>query len=211
MPRIGKMARKHQPGILVVDRWVPTIWENYHTPEQEIPEKPLPYPWETCMTWAGSWSYVPNDSYKPTEKIIHNLVRIVSSGGNYLLNVAPGPDGDWHAEAYERMKEVGAWMKINGEGIYYTRPYAPHGTQIPNVTKSKNGKNIFVFRLVNSGNATGTIEVPVLGTNSIQTVQLLGSTKKVKWSIKDAVVYIEPETTPPAHPGYAHCYKIILK
>ncbi len=59
MPRIAAMARRHQPGLLVVDRTVAGRYENYRTPEQEIPEKPLPYAWETCMTMGGSWSYNP--------------------------------------------------------------------------------------------------------------------------------------------------------
>jgi alpha-L-fucosidase len=46
------------------------------------------------MTMATSWSYVPNDQYKPANEIIEILVDIVSKGGNYLLNIGPGPDGD---------------------------------------------------------------------------------------------------------------------
>jgi len=93
-----------KPGIIIVDRWVPGPFENYHTPEQEIPQKPLPYPWETCMTMGNSWSYVPNDQYKPTNTIIHNLIDIVAKGGNYLLNIGPGPDGEWHDAAYVRLE-----------------------------------------------------------------------------------------------------------
>lgn len=54
MGRITKMARSHQPGLIVVDRSVHGPYENYRTPEQQIPEKPLAYPWETCMTMANS-------------------------------------------------------------------------------------------------------------------------------------------------------------
>ena len=61
MPRIAAMARGHQPGLIIVDRTVTGRYENYRTPEQEVPEKPLPYVWETCMTMGDSWSYVPND------------------------------------------------------------------------------------------------------------------------------------------------------
>lgn len=67
MPRIAKMARSLQPGILVVDRSVGGLYENYRTPEQQVPDHILPYPWETCMTMGNSWSYVPHDVYKPAE------------------------------------------------------------------------------------------------------------------------------------------------
>ena len=50
---------------------------------------------------------------------------IVGKGGNLLLNVGPQPDGQLPAEAVVRMKEIGAWMKVNGEAIYGTRPIEP--------------------------------------------------------------------------------------
>jgi len=126
MARIAKMGRTHQPGLIVVDRSVAGIYENYRTPEQTVPDKPLSYPWETCMTMASSWSYVPHDRYKPAGLIIHLLVDIVAKGGNYLLNIGPGPDGEWHEEAYERLEEIGKWMTVNGEAIYGTRPVEPY-------------------------------------------------------------------------------------
>ncbi|MEZ4894644.1 MAG: alpha-L-fucosidase [Saprospiraceae bacterium] len=94
MASIVEKARAKQPELIVVDRAVPGVHQNYLTPEQHIPDSGLPYPWETCMTMAGSWSYVPNDRYKPTEELIKKLVDIVSKGGNYLLNIGPSPEGD---------------------------------------------------------------------------------------------------------------------
>ena len=127
MPRIVEMARRNQPGLIVVDRAVGGLFENYRTPEQHIPDSLLPYPWETCMTMAGSWSYVPGDTYKPAGQIIHLLADIVSKGGNLLLNIGPGPDGEWHDTAYLRLKEIGGWISVNGEAIYGTRPFRIQG------------------------------------------------------------------------------------
>jgi alpha-L-fucosidase len=120
------MARQHQPGLIVVDRTVGGRYENYRTPEQEVPEKPLPYVWETCMTMGDQWSFKPHDNYKSTRQLIHLLVDIVGKGGNFLLNVGPQPDGELPAAAVQRMNEIGAWMKVNGEAIYGTRPMAPY-------------------------------------------------------------------------------------
>jgi alpha-L-fucosidase len=119
-------ARKLQPGLIVVDRAVEGPNQNYLTPEQQIPAKPLPYPWESCMTMANSWSYVPNDQYKSTAKILENLCLIVSRGGNYLLNIAPNAQGEWDPIAYQRLAEIGAWMKENGSAIYASHPVSPY-------------------------------------------------------------------------------------
>jgi alpha-L-fucosidase len=126
MAKIAKMARSHQPGLLVVDRTVTGEFENYVTPEQQIPDHYMSIPWESCITMGDSWSYIPKENFKSTEKLIHTLVDIVAKGGNLLLNVAPGPDGEWHQEAYTRLEEIGKWMKTNSMGIYDTKPLAPY-------------------------------------------------------------------------------------
>jgi alpha-L-fucosidase len=118
MPRIAAMARKHQPGLLVVDRTVGGEYENYITPEGHVPDTDPGVPWETCMPMGTSWSWVPNEQYKSTDEIIRMLVSVVSRGGSLLLNVAPGPDGQLDSMAYVRLKEVGEWLKVNGETIY---------------------------------------------------------------------------------------------
>lgn len=126
MARIAGMARQHQPGLLVVDRTVAGEFENYVTPEQSIPDHYLPIPWESCMTMGDSWSYIPKENFKPARKLVQTLVDIVAKNGNLLLNVAPGPDGEWHEEAYRRLQEIGNWLTVNGESIYNTKPLAPY-------------------------------------------------------------------------------------
>ena len=54
------------------------------------------------------------------------LGDIVGKGGNFLLNVGPQPNGELPAVAVARMREIGAWMEVNGEAIYGTRPVAPY-------------------------------------------------------------------------------------
>jgi alpha-L-fucosidase len=136
IPRLAKMARQHQPGLIIVDRWVSGPYENYLTPEQKVPEKALRVPWEACITMADGWSYNKDHRYKPVRQLIHLLVDIVAKGGNFLLNIGPSPEGDWAPEAYERLQGLGEWMKVNGEAIYQTRPTAPY----------KDGKICFTAR-----------------------------------------------------------------
>jgi alpha-L-fucosidase len=179
MPRLVKEVRAKQPKLIVVDRAVPGEQQNYLTPEQHIPETGLPYPWETCMTMATSWSYVPGDIYKPANEIIEKLVDIVSKGGNYLLNIGPSPEGEFDPAAYQRLKEIGAWMKLNGEAIYGTRMYKVfgEGTDI-RFTQTKDGKTQYIF-LFNF--PEDKMELTKISFSKKAKLQLLGSKKKVSW------------------------------
>jgi alpha-L-fucosidase len=179
MPRLVQEVRAKQPNLIVVDRAVPGEQQNYLTPEQHIPETGLPYPWETCMTMGNSWSYVPDDVYKPAKEIIEKLVDIVSKGGNYLLNIGPGPDGEWDPVAYQRLKEIGAWMKINGEAIYGTRMYTVFGEN-GNIhfTQSKDKKAQFIFV---SGFPENKLLITKMTFEKNTKVQLLGTNKKLSW------------------------------
>ena len=85
-------------------------------------------PWETCMTMGQSWAYNPAESnWKAPQKLVQNLVEVVSRGGNYLLNIGPRPDGTFPPQAVERLQVIGEWMTRNAEAIYGTT-YAPHLT-----------------------------------------------------------------------------------
>ncbi|HSB92596.1 MAG TPA: alpha-L-fucosidase [Flavitalea sp.] len=175
MARIAAMGRQHQPGLLVVDRTVTGQFENYVTPEQQIPSSYLPYPWESCITMGNSWSYVPNDEYKSASKIIHMLTDIVSKGGNLLLNIGPSPDGDWDPNAYARLQEIGGWMKVNGEAIYGTRGDSLYGKQGNFVFTHKPDALYAIYQLGdNETQLPAEIILPKLTLSKRQTVKLLG-------------------------------------
>jgi alpha-L-fucosidase len=125
MKSIAALAREKQPGILVVDRWVQGGFENYLTPEQKTPDKPLSVPWESCITMGGAWGWVPHDNFKSSRELIQLLVRIVAKGGNLLLGVGPDGKGEFDPTVYDRLNEMGRWLGANGEAIYDTVPVAP--------------------------------------------------------------------------------------
>lgn len=96
---------------------------DYEVREQQIGEINNT-PWEACITMARHWNYDldEDDQYKTPELLIHQLLEIVSKGGNYLLNNGPRPDGTMTENTLSRLKSIGEWMQINGEGVYGTRP-----------------------------------------------------------------------------------------
>jgi len=175
MNGLAAMARSHQPGLLVVDRTVTGPNENYRTPENQVPGQLVPYPWETCMPMATSWSYVPNDKYKSPGAIVRTLCRIVARGGCLLLNIGPSPEGDFAPDAYDRLRKVGEWMKVNSEAIYEARPIKPY-EQGHWVFTSRRDGNIYAILLAKDDQETlpNQVAIPaeILGVRT--KVQLLG-------------------------------------
>ncbi|MBI9016036.1 MAG: alpha-L-fucosidase [Phycisphaerae bacterium] len=147
MARIAKMGRKHQPGLIVVDRWVSGEFENYLTPENKIPDKAILVPWESCITMAPGWSYNKNHEYKSVRQLVHMMVDTVAKGGNFLLNIGPSPKGDWAPDAYDRLKGIGAWMKVNSEAIYDSRPIEPYKDGKVCLTQNKKTKAVYAIYL----------------------------------------------------------------
>ena len=191
MPAIARMARSHQPGLIVVDRSVPGEFENYRTPEQTVPTHPVDDPWESCITMGNSWSYVPHDHYKSTTTIIQLLVKIVSRGGNLLLNIGPSPDGDFDDTAYARLKEIGAWMSVNGEAIYGTHPIRPYAAANVCLTQSKDSASTYVIYLGDANNPSqptapaitlpAEITIDHFAPAANSKITLLGTKTALKW------------------------------
>jgi alpha-L-fucosidase len=111
-----------RPGLITNNRLGGGYKGDTETPEQHVPATGFKgRDWETCMTMNDTWGFKSYDhNWKSTEVILRNLVDIVSKGGNYLLNVGPTAEGEIPAPSIERLKAVGAWMKVNGVAIYGT-------------------------------------------------------------------------------------------
>jgi len=212
MKRIAGMARSHQPGLIVVDRSVPGEFENYTTPEQEVPHEPLAYPWETCMTMGNSWSYVPDDKYKSAHQLIQLLVKIVSRGGNFLLNIGPGPDGDWDPVAYQRLEEIGRWMNINSEGIYNSQPVAPYSSANTFFTQSKDGKKKYAYYLLeDTVRTTGSFIIKDFTLPKNARISLAGYKGKISWKINNNSLVIDLPAAQVAKLDEKHAYCFIFQ
>jgi len=203
MDELVAMARRHQPELIVVDRTVGGRHEQYHTPEQHIPNGPLPYVWETCLTIGKSWSFKPNDRYKSVRELVHTLVDIVAKGGNLLLNVGPQPDGELPAEAVDRMRGLGQWLAAHGEAIYGTRPLAPF--RDGSFAYTTRGGRIYVIRLIaeNEPPLPETLRLrtryrPLEGTK----VRMIGVVEPIPWraDAEDAITLELPAAVRAAPP-----------
>ena len=164
-----------------------------------------PEPWQTCTSVSkNSWGYINHHVYKQPAAIIHHLVDIVSKNGCLLLNVGPKPDGTIPDEEQRILREIGQWLKVNGEAIYGTRPWRGYGegpTQIPAGQFSDNdvtftaqdirftakGNKLFAITL---GEPESVVEIQALAKEKIETVKLLGSSNSLSWSQDDSSLRI---------------------
>ena len=161
--RLGEViekVRKTQPGMLCCDRTIGGEYENYVTPEQCVPDKPLSIPWESCITMGTSFSFRYEDEYKSAREIIRLLIDIVCKGGNLAINVGPQPDGRIPEGAIRTMKDMGKWLSVYGDAIYGTRPVAPYRTGNFAFTQ-KNDTIYAIWVYENSINWNRHVVVPV--------------------------------------------------
>lgn len=182
-------------------------------------------------TSPGAWFYYENAKFVSPNQIIDILIDIVSKNGVMLLNVPPNPDGSIPPEMQSMLGELGQWLKINGEGIYKTRPWTVFGegpTRIRNgghkvekqkieytdkdIRFTKKGDNT-VFAIVMDSPKTDILiksfstDLAVLPTG-IKSIELLGSAQAVTWTLSNKGLEIDKPKILPS--TYAITYKIIL-
>jgi alpha-L-fucosidase len=149
---------------------------------------------------ARSWSYVPNDVYKSPRVLIQMLVDVVAKGGNLLLNVGPGPDGAWHDAAYDGLAALGAWMKVNSDAIYGTRPMAPYADGHVRFTRGKDG-TVFAIYLPRADETALPRELTIanFAPPAGAVVTLVGTGRRIAWDRSGSgfVVHVPADLAPP--------------
>ncbi|MDW7692447.1 alpha-L-fucosidase [Flammeovirgaceae bacterium SG7u.111] len=200
--------------------------------ERGRPNQPKNPAWLTD-TSPGAWFYRPGAKFKEPNELIDILVDIVAKNGLMLLNVPPNPDGSIPEEMVYLLTEMGAWLDVNGDAIYKTRPWTVFGegpTRLPegghkveekikiaytNTDIRYTKKSDKEFYAIVMDKPEGEIVMKTLSTDigalnsKIMNISLLGSEEKIEWE-RDArgLVIKAPKSYPT---DYAHSFKIVLE
>ena len=189
------MVRELQPGVIIDNRLevsgegFGSMWEGnptpYHgdfvSPEQIIPPQGIQdkqgrdLVWEACVTMNNNWGYCEYDRfYKPAPMLIKKLVECVSKGGNMLLNVGPDAKGNIPPQSQAILKEIGAWMKRNGESIYGCGKAGMEKPDCGRITRSGNKLYYHVFE-----NSIGPLPLMGLKGEDIDCIRMLATGAEV--------------------------------
>ena len=157
--------------------------QDFYTPEQRIGAYDDTTPWETCMTIGTQWAWKPDDQIKSPTEVIHILAECAGGDGNLLLDVGPMPDGRIEPRQVDVLRQVGTWMKHNGESIYSTRggPWMPSKA----VASTRQGDIIYLHVLRWEGE---TIELPAL-PQAIKSASLMNG-RPIQWSEQNGTLTV---------------------
>ncbi|MBN2092394.1 alpha-L-fucosidase [candidate division KSB1 bacterium] len=201
--RWGKETRSKHGGIYT------TEYDLVHDANATSME--IQHPWEECRGIGTSFGYNRNenlDNYSTSEQLVHILIDKVARGGNLLLNIGPTADGRIPAIMQQRLKDMGDWLKVNGEAIYGSRKWAksPKVTAATKIFFTTKGKDLFVI-------CTKFPEKPFVVENIARptAANLLGFKDGVKISFKNGKLTITPPPVTPANNPCQYAWVFKLK
>lgn len=175
------LVHRLQPDCMVSGRLGNDYADFCVLPDNQFPDYDMMLPWQTAAsmfheTWGyRSWQERGKVSDKVAEKLGH-LVKVVSMGGKYLLNIGPMGDGSVVPFEHEVISRIGEEITPMSEAIYNTLPgpfTQESGT--PAVTLSKDRRSMYIF--VPRG--TETIELPAV-KGKVKSAKLLNSKASVR-------------------------------
>jgi alpha-L-fucosidase len=182
-----------------------------------------PLPWQTDTSVSNkSWGYINDDTFKSPEDIVHLLIDVVSKNGNLLLNVGPRSDGTIPDQVQQVLLDVGAWLNVNGEAIYGTRPWRVYGEgptkvatgsfhelETPRYTREDfrfTTKSDVLYALglawPSNGEALISSLAATAGSEAVQTVSLLGSDGKLQFGQRPDGLHVQLPAQPPSKYAY---------
>jgi len=183
-----------------------------------------PLYWQTDTSVSNkSWGYIKDDTFKSAEFVVHQLIDIVSKNGNLLLNIGPRSDGTIPDEVQQVLLDVGAWLNVNGESIYGTRPWRIYGEGPTKVAAGSFHDTDTMrytaedFRFTTRGDVFYAIGLGwpthgeavihslalTVGTEPVQSVTLLGSDGKLQFEQRADGLHVRLPTQSPAKYAYA--------
>ena len=173
-----ELVHKLQPNCMVSGRLGNGWYDFAVMADNTYPEGALQAPWQSAAsmfdeTWSyRSWQERGDKHVKAMEKL-RSLINVVSHGGNFLLNIGPRGDGSVVEFESEVLKEIGAWLKTNGEAIYGTEA-SPFREDFAWGKSTRKGNKLY---LILSGEypANGTIELNMPGYKLQESKGILAS------------------------------------
>ncbi|XP_018301423.1 alpha-L-fucosidase-like [Mycetomoellerius zeteki] len=180
--------------VVVNDRWgINTACHHggfYTCADRFNPGVLLPHKWENCMTIdKKSWGYRRNavlSEYYTLAGLVKELVITVSCGGNLLMNVGPTKDGIITPIFEERLRGMGAWLAVNGEAIYNTKPWTVQNDTLTGsvwYTLGKNEKQLYASILEWPDN--NILLLGSLKLSKSSQIYLLGYSSIIPWKQSD--------------------------
>lgn len=120
--QLRDLVRKIQPECLINSRIGHGMGDFITLGDNEIPDETINGLWESIDTHNNSWAFSKLDNnWKTDKEIIHRLIKVVTRGGNYMLNIGPKGDGAIPEESLHFLTKTGEWVKKNSEAIYKTK------------------------------------------------------------------------------------------
>lgn len=175
--------RKIQPNVMLRDRGIGN-YGDYFTPERAVPASKVgsDRPWLSIDPLGTDFSYEADAAkYKGTAWIVQLLVDTVAKGGGLQIGVGPSARGEFHPEAIRQLKAAGAWLRVNGEAIYATRPREgedwSEGESV-RYTRSKNHRFVYAILTAWPG---GEVRLKSVRPKVNSAVRLLGSDAALQW------------------------------
>ncbi len=142
------------PNLVINDRWRrQRDLTHFSTPEYAVLKNISKNKWESCRGIGYSFGYnqvETKEQLLSSDQLINMLVDIVSKNGNLLINIGPKSDGSIPENQLKPLKDLGVWLKRNGEGIFDTSPWTKPSLILDDKTEvrftTKNDVlNIFFF------------------------------------------------------------------
>jgi len=189
-------VRRLQPDCLVNSRIGNGLGDYVTLGDQEIPLTAPDGLWETIDTHNDTWAFARNDhDWKDAGELIGRLARTASLGGNYMLNVGPTGEGVIPEASASILREVGAWMKRNGESIYGSLR-SPLGLQAWGCSTQREGK---LFLHVLDWPRNGELYIPCAGS-AVEKAQFLVTQEPLNLCKEGEHLMIELPPHPPVGP-----------
>jgi len=144
---LKRLVHRLQPRCLVSGRVGHEVGDYGSFGDNQIPVGRIAGDWETPATLNDTWGFKTDDhKWKSVRELIFLLVDLAGKGVNYLLNVGPTADGLIPEPSVRRLREIGEWMRRNGEAVYGTEA-GPFPCEIENCRFTQKGRRLYVMLL----------------------------------------------------------------